>query len=105
MNVNEFLQAFDDLKISNIQGSDLKLVFIIYDVLKQNKINYQAFLNDLYDEMNTYRHQLVSEAFRHLDTSKYGYVALDALKVKYDAARHPDVLKGLKSVEEARFEF
>lgn len=56
MNVNEFLQAFDDLKISNIQGSDLKLVFIIYDVLKQNKINYQAFLNDLYDEMNTYRH-------------------------------------------------
>jgi len=74
-------------------------------VLRQNKINYQAFLNDLYDDLNSYRQQLVIEAFRHLDTSKYSYLPLDALKVKYDAARHPDVLKGLKSVEEARFEF
>jgi hypothetical protein len=31
LTLNEFLQAFDDLKITNMQSGELKMVFEIYD--------------------------------------------------------------------------
>jgi hypothetical protein len=32
-------------------------------------------------------------------------LSLDEVKAKYESARHPDVLKGLKTADEAKFEF
>jgi Ca2+-binding EF-hand superfamily protein len=51
------------------------------------------------------RQKLILEAFKHLDTNKDGVLSLDEIKEKFDPFRHPDVLKGLKNAEEARFEF
>jgi hypothetical protein len=39
------------------------MAFGIYDLSKTNKINYQAFLNDLYEEVNAVRQKLILEAF------------------------------------------
>lgn len=105
LNLNEFLQAFDDLKITNIQSSDLKMVFGIYDLKKECKINYTAFINDLYEELPLVRQQLVLQAFKHLDTNKSGDLSLEEVKAKFEPWRHPDVLRGTKTIEEARFEF
>lgn len=62
-------------------------------------------MNDLYDEVNPVRQKLILEAFKHLDTNRDGWLSLDEIKAKFDPFRHPDVLKGLKNAEEARFEF
>lgn len=105
LSLNEFLQAFDDLKITNIQSSDLKMVFGIYDLKKECRINYTAFINDLYEELPLVRQQLVVQAFKHLDANKSGDLSLEEVKAKFEPSRHPDVLKGIKTVEEARFEF
>jgi len=40
-----------------------------------------------------------------LDSSNNGYVTLDELKLKFEPARHPEVLSNLRTIEEARFEF
>lgn len=34
LSMNDFLQAFDDIKISNVQSSELKMAFQIYDVAR-----------------------------------------------------------------------
>ena len=49
LELNEFLQAFDDLKISNIESGDLNMIFGIYDFDRKCQINYKAFLADLYE--------------------------------------------------------
>lgn len=47
LSLNEFLQAFDDLKMTNLQSGELKMVFEIYDDNNSGQIEYQHFLNDL----------------------------------------------------------
>jgi len=51
LTLNEFLQAFDDLKMTNLQSGELKMVFEIYDRARKGKIHYQNFLNDLITEL------------------------------------------------------
>ena len=51
LSLNEFLQAFDDLKVTNLQSDELKMVFEIYDHQRSGQIKYQIFLNDLITEM------------------------------------------------------
>lgn len=105
LELNEFLQAFDDLKISNIESGDLNMIFGIYDFDRKCQINYQAFLADLYEELPQVRCQAVEEAFKHLDVSGDGRLDMNEVKVCFTPSRHPDVLKGIKTVDEVRFEF
>lgn len=103
--MNQFLQAFDEIKISNMQSGELKMCFDLYDPTKTGKINYAKFLSDLTTELSPVRHRLVQEAFYHLDANKNGTLDLYELKSKFNPQRHPDVLAKKKTVEEARFEF
>jgi len=59
LTLNEFLQAFDDLKVTNMQSGELRMVFEIYDVDRSGRINYQLFLNDLITELQPNRLRLV----------------------------------------------
>lgn len=40
LSMNEFLQAFDDLKMTNLQSGELRMVFEIYDKEKTGQIQY-----------------------------------------------------------------
>jgi calcyphosin len=40
-----------------------------------------------------------------LDSNKSGSIEINEVKARFNAARHPDVIAGLKTVEEARFSF
>lgn len=55
--------------------------------------------------MSASRRRLVQEAFQKLDENGNGMLEMNEVKAKFDPARHPDVVAGLKTVEEARFSF
>lgn len=40
LSLNEFLQAFDDLKITNMQSGEQKMLFEIYDNHRSGQIKY-----------------------------------------------------------------
>ena len=105
LTLNEFLQAFDDLKITNLQSGELAMVFQIYDVKQVGKILYEQFLIDLLTPLQPSRLALVKDAFKHIDTNNDGLLSLDEIKAKFDPTRHPDVLSKKKSLDEARFDF
>lgn len=96
--MNEFLQAFDDLKIANIDAGDLKLIFGIYET--NFRIQYSVFLQELFEKLPANREVLVAEAFERVQG-----LDLEQLKNSFDPSRHPDVLKGTKTIDEAKFEF
>lgn len=81
------------------------MLFGIYDVTKKCQIHYQTFLNDLYEPLPLFRQQIVEEAFKSLDINGNNSLELAEVKDRYNPAMHPDVLRGVKTVEEARFEF
>lgn len=105
LSLNEFLQAFDDLKMTNLESGELQMIFENYDPTKTGHMQYRPFLNDLVTELPPQRLRLVQEAFKHLDTNRSGVLELEEVKAKYDASRHPDVLSKVKTAEEAKFEF
>lgn len=102
---NDFLQAFDDLKITNIQSSELSMIFEIYDSQRSGTIDYAAFFRDLLTEMPPQRATLVREAFKHIDSNNNGSLEIDELKAKFNAKRHPEVLSNVKNHDAANFEF
>jgi len=55
--------------------------------------------------MSPIRKRLVNEAFDKLDANGNGVLELEEVKDKFDASRHPDVIAGLKNVEQCRFGF
>ena len=63
------------------------------------------FLWELYEPLPQSRLLIVQEAFEALDLNGNGALELDEIKDRFEPTRHPDVLKGVKSVEEVRFEF
>jgi|LauGreDrversion4_2_1035121.scaffolds.fasta_scaffold181190_3 Ca2+-binding EF-hand superfamily protein len=105
LSLNEFLQAFDDLKMTNLESGELQMIFENYDPTKTGHMQYRPFLNDLVTELPPQRLRLVQEAFKHLDTNRSGVLELEEVKAKYDASRHPYVLSKVKTAEEAKFEF
>ena len=103
LNLNSFQQAWEDLKIANVQQSDLKMVFGIYDQKRIGLIDYEALFTDLVEELPLSRKKVVREAFNHV--AQNGHLTLTDMKENYYANRHPDVQRGVKTADEARFEF
>ena len=101
----EFQQAVDDLKVSNVCDNDLKRLFNLFDADNNNEIDIHEFVSTLIGPLNGTRQRLVREAFERLDSNKNGSLDLDEVKSKFDPSRHPDVKMGTKTIEEARFEF
>ena len=103
LSLNQWLTAFDDLKVANLHSGDLKMLFGIFDLEKHCQLDYNVFLRELYGELPQNREQLVLQAFEHL--ARNGTLELAELKDCFNAQRHPEVVKGVKSADEVRFEF
>jgi len=67
LGLNEFLSAFENLKIANVEASDLKMVFGIFDLQKKSEINYSVFLQELFQPLPPVRERIVIDAFKHID--------------------------------------
>lgn len=47
----------------------------------------------------------MNEAYQQLDANRDQQLSLDEVKERFEPSRHPDVKAGVKTVEEAKFEF
>ena len=63
LSLNQWLTAFDDLKVANLHSGDLKMLFGIFDLEKHCQLDYNVFLRELYGELPQNREQLVLQAF------------------------------------------
>lgn len=105
LSLNEFQDVIDNYKIPGISASDAHRLFKVFDSNNSGAISFNEFLTALCTPLTAQRRRLVTEAFQWLDSSGNGCLELNEVKGKFDPTRHPEVIAGLKTAEEARFRF
>jgi Ca2+-binding EF-hand superfamily protein len=105
LSVSEFQQVLDNYKIPGVDADMAQRLFNVFDRNGDGEISFEEFLTALCGEMNEVRLRLVKEAFEKLDANCNGRLEMSEVKEKFDPNRHPDVIAGVKTVEEARFSF
>lgn len=88
-----------------LNADEVKAAFECFDQDNSGAINYDEFIRTIRGSMNSFRRSLVEQAFQILDTNRNNQIDIDEIIEKYTVARHPDVLNGVKSKEEAFEEF
>lgn len=68
-------------------------------------VDFDEFLRFLRGDLNSFRKNLIRQAYDKLDVNKDGLVKLDDIAQLYDASKHPDVLDGKKTPTEVFREF
>lgn len=98
IDINTFTKSI--AKLSNISRSDIRNIFSFYDTEKEGYINIESLLNDLFEQMQPERMEIVTNAFDTLDIYNKGQVDITYIKNSYNASFHPTVKKGKSSLEE-----
>jgi EF hand len=68
-------------------------------------VSIEEFVKTLLGEINSYRLNIIKQAFATIDTNKNGEIDFEEVKARFDPTRHPDVVNGTRSVDDVRFEF
>ncbi len=105
LSLSEFQTVLDNYRVPGMCASDAERLFGVFDTSGDGQISFDEFLTALCGEMNPLRKRLVNEAFEKLDANGNGLLELEEVKDKFDATRHPDVISGLRNVEQCRFGF
>ena len=105
VDLHEFQEMLDNFKIPGISASDAQRLFNVFDHDRSGDISFEEFLTTLCGDFPAHRRRIVQLAFEKLDADKSGTLELDEVKADFDPSRHPDVIAGLKTIEEARFGF
>ena len=105
LSLSEFQTVIDNFRVQGMCASDAERLFNVFDTSGDGQISFDEFLSALCGEMPPLRRRLVNEAFDKLDANGNGLLELEEVKDKFDATRHPDVIAGLKSAEQAKFAF
>lgn len=105
LSVSEFQEVIDSYKIPGISASDASRLFKVFDRDGSGEISFEEFLTALCTELTPQRKRLVQEAFEWLDKNGNGSLEMGEVKDQFDPTRHPEVIAGTKTVEEARFSF
>ena len=118
---SQFLSLYP--KLDNITFDDFALVFKIQHLdldinsmkkifnmfaLKQGKevyFDFYSFMRIYKKELNEKKLNAVEDAFSRIDSKGEDKVSLNMIKMKYNAAKHPDVLIGKCSEDEKVMEF
>ena len=80
----------------NIYFYDIKILFDLFDKNKVGVIQYDDLIKSIVGNMNDKRKELVI---------KIGYVNIKKMKCRFNSYKHPDVIKGNKTHEEAYGDF
>ena len=105
LSLSEFQTVLDNYRVPGMCASDAERLFKVFDASGDGQISFDEFLTALCGELNPLRKRLVNEAFDKLDENGNGTLELEEVKSKFDPTRHPDVIAGTKSAEQARFGF
>lgn len=105
LSLSEFQTVLDNYRVPGMCASDAERLFAVFDESGDGQISFDEFLTALCGSLNSLRRRLVNEAFDKLDANGNGTLELEEVKNNFDPTRHPDVIAGIKSPEQARFGF
>jgi len=88
----------------NIYFYDIKILFDLFDKNKVGIIHYDDLINKIVGKMNDKRKELVIKIYKDL-IEDGEYVSIKKMKCRFNCYKHPDVLKGNKTHEEAYGDF
>ena len=84
---------------------ELRILFEFYDGDSCGMIDYELFIRSIRDPLTGLRLSLVNLAFDQLDRQGSGMVDAADMASLYDATRHPDVMRGSTSSQQALTSF
>ena len=84
---------------------ELRILFEFYDGDSCGMIDYELFIRSIRDPLTGLRLSLVNLAFDQLDRQGSGMVDAAEMASLYDATRHPDVMRGSTSSQQALTSF
>ena len=100
----EFKKAIEDYDIQ-LHPKDVENLFKTFDINGDGVIQYDEFLKAFIGQLPRVRYELVLKAFKKLDLYNENQVSLQDIFATFDASRHPDVLTGKISAEDANTDF
>jgi calcyphosin len=83
------------------QDGDLDKIMSYFDLDDDGHISLAEFIRGIRGSMAKERKLLVREAFKRLDKTGDGVVTIDDIILAYDASKHPSVIGGKMTSEEA----
>ena len=84
---------------------ELRILFEFYDGDNCGMIDYELFIRSIRDPLTGLRLSLVNSAFDQLDIKGSGMLDAAEMASSYDATRHPDVIRGSTSSQQALSSF
>ena len=100
----QFHKFLEDYRYNIPTNLENKL-FDIFDIKKNESIDYNVFISKIFGTMNDFRKQIVQKVFQKLDKDNKGIIDYDIIRESYNADKHPEVLNGKRTKQEvlARF--
>jgi Ca2+-binding EF-hand superfamily protein len=101
---SEFRKALNDYKVG-LTDDQTKQLFSYMDLNGNGIVEIDELVRVLQGEMNEFRTNLVSQAFKKLDKTGDGTLTINDIKGVYNAKNHPDVRSGKRTEDEVLGEF
>lgn len=105
LSVAEFNKALNELGLAELTAQERRAVFSHFDCDSSGFLNYEEFLMNVRGPLSQARLGIIDEAFAVLDVNKDGAIAPDEIASKFDASRHPDVLRGKATEQDVYRDF
>jgi len=98
---------------TSIPLSDIKSIFSLFEInnegqinnSSENKIKYDLLLKSLVGNITIKRRILIQKVFNTFSKEKKNKAMISEIKNKFNASRHPDVIKGIKTENKILGEF
>jgi len=104
LDVNELMWGLKDFDI-HLSEEQTRVLISHFDRDNSGTVNFDEFLRALRGELSASRVSYIRQAYDKLDINKDGLVKLDDIARIYDVSKHPDVIDGKKTPEEAYREY
>ena len=99
LNLGEFKKGLKELGL-NLVDSEIRAIFDHFDFGNTGSIAFESFIQALRDDLSPRRLDIVKLAFSSLDSTGDGALDCSELLNKYDASKHPEVMKGTRTEED-----
>eukprot|EP01041_Mallomonas_annulata_P008244 gene8244-16960_t len=100
INLSEFKKAMKEMRM-NLNDMELRTLFEFFDCDSSGSIDFDEFIQGLREPMPPRRHDLVQQAWAKIDRNLDGSVNAEEIAGMYDVSRHPDVVSGKMTRDQA----
>jgi len=97
----KFLRVFN----YELKPAEFERLFAAFDLDGNGTLSHKEFIRGVRGEMSDQRRAIVKMAFEVLDTDKSGSISMEEIRAKYNVNKHPKVVSGQMTPEQAIKEF